>query len=167
MPFWQPGLYRDRGTSHVKGSPCRTGKALSLSLGMVTISRRRRRLPERRKPCSIGHLSHETCELGMNETLELLSTRRSAPAASLAEPGPSPEELESLLKVGSRVPDHGKLVPWRYILFEGMPSSRRRDHRRRLCQGASRSRRGQTRHRAQTSCPGAISRRGGLPCGTA
>ncbi len=55
----------------------------------------------------------------MNETLELLSTRRSAPAASLAEPGPSGEELDSLLKIASRVPDHGKLVPWRYILFEG------------------------------------------------
>jgi nitroreductase len=55
----------------------------------------------------------------MNETLELLSTRRSAPAASLAEPGPNAQELESLLKVASRVPDHGKLVPWRYILFEG------------------------------------------------
>ncbi|WP_026595771.1 nitroreductase family protein [Methyloferula stellata] len=55
----------------------------------------------------------------MNETLELLASRRSAPAASLSEPGPSPEELESLLKIASRVPDHGKLVPWRYILFEG------------------------------------------------
>jgi nitroreductase len=55
----------------------------------------------------------------MNETLELLSSRRSAPAASLAEPGPTAQELESLLKIASRVPDHGKLVPWRYILFEG------------------------------------------------
>jgi nitroreductase len=53
----------------------------------------------------------------MNETLALLSTRRSAPAASLTEPGPSPQELDSLLKIASRVPDHGKLVPWRYILF--------------------------------------------------
>jgi nitroreductase len=55
----------------------------------------------------------------MNETLELLATRRSAPAASLAEPGPNAQELESLLKIASRVPDHGKLVPWRFILFEG------------------------------------------------
>lgn len=55
----------------------------------------------------------------MNETLELLSTRRSAPAASLLEPGPNPEELEALLKIASRVPDHGKLVPWRFIIFEG------------------------------------------------
>ncbi len=55
----------------------------------------------------------------MNETLELLSTRRSAPAATLAEPGPTASELESLLKIASRVPDHGKLVPWRFIVFEG------------------------------------------------
>jgi nitroreductase len=60
----------------------------------------------------------------MNETLELLSTRRSAPAATLTEPGPTAEELESLLKVASRVPDHGKLVPWRYILFEGEARNR-------------------------------------------
>ncbi len=55
----------------------------------------------------------------MNETLELLSTRRSAPAASLAEPGPTAAELDELLTVASRVPDHGKLVPWRFILFQG------------------------------------------------
>jgi nitroreductase len=60
----------------------------------------------------------------MNETLELMSSRRSAPAATLAEPGPNAEELESLLKIASRVPDHGKLVPWRYILFEGASRDR-------------------------------------------
>jgi nitroreductase len=55
----------------------------------------------------------------MNETLNLLASRRSAPAATLTAPGPTADELESLLKVASRVPDHGKLVPWRYIIFEG------------------------------------------------
>jgi nitroreductase len=73
---------------------------------------------------SIPSSSYETCELGMNETLELLSSRRSAPAASLAEPGPTADQLESLLKIASRVPDHGKLVPWRYILFEGAARDR-------------------------------------------
>jgi len=63
----------------------------------------------------------------MNETLELLSSRRSAPAASLAEPGPNTEQLESLLKIASRVPDHGKLVPWRYIIFEGASRDRAGD----------------------------------------
>jgi len=34
-------------------------------------------------------------------------------------PGPSPAELETILTIGARVPDHGKLAPWRFILFEG------------------------------------------------
>jgi nitroreductase len=55
----------------------------------------------------------------MNATLDLLLTRRSVPAALLAEPGPSADELQTLLTVASRVPDHGKLVPWRFIVFEG------------------------------------------------
>ncbi|MGB8277617.1 MAG: nitroreductase [Methylovirgula sp.] len=55
----------------------------------------------------------------MNATIELLKTRRSAPAMSLAEPGPTAAELETLLSVASRVPDHGKLAPFRFILFQG------------------------------------------------
>jgi len=34
-------------------------------------------------------------------------------------PGPSPAELRRILSAGARVPDHGKLAPWRFILFEG------------------------------------------------
>ncbi len=37
----------------------------------------------------------------------------------LTAPGPSPAELETLLTIASRVPDHGKLTPWRFIVFEG------------------------------------------------
>jgi nitroreductase len=37
----------------------------------------------------------------------------------LAGPGPSAAELDSLLTIASRVPDHGKLTPWRFIVFEG------------------------------------------------
>jgi nitroreductase len=55
----------------------------------------------------------------MNPTLDLLKTRRSAPALSLLEPGPTPEELETLLSIASRVPDHGKLAPFRFIVFRG------------------------------------------------
>ncbi len=55
----------------------------------------------------------------MNATIEMLKTRRSAPAPSLTEPGPTPAELETLLTVASRVPDHGKLAPFRFILFQG------------------------------------------------
>ena len=53
-----------------------------------------------------------------SETLQLLSERRSSPAQILGAPGPSPEECELLLRLGARVPDHGKLSPWRFVLFE-------------------------------------------------
>ena len=53
------------------------------------------------------------------ETIDLLIARRSTVANSLSGPGPSPEELTLILKIGARVPDHGKLSPWRFIIFEG------------------------------------------------
>ena len=55
----------------------------------------------------------------MPEALELLKTRRSVKPIELTGPGPAPGELETLLTVASRVPDHGKLTPWRFIVFEG------------------------------------------------
>jgi nitroreductase len=55
----------------------------------------------------------------MNETLKLLATRRSAKVALLTEPGPTPGELETILTIAARVPDHKRLVPWRFIVFEG------------------------------------------------
>ena len=53
------------------------------------------------------------------ETLDLLLTRRSVKAAMLAEPGPTPGQLTTILTAAARVPDHKKLVPWRFIVFEG------------------------------------------------
>lgn len=55
----------------------------------------------------------------MPEALDLLKTRRSVKPMEMAEPGPSAEEIDNLLTIASRVPDHGKLVPWRFIVFEG------------------------------------------------
>ncbi|MBO0752441.1 MAG: nitroreductase [Bradyrhizobiaceae bacterium] len=49
----------------------------------------------------------------------LLKTRRSLKPDELTGPGPSPDDLETLLTIASRVPDHGKLAPWRFIVFEG------------------------------------------------
>lgn len=54
-----------------------------------------------------------------NPVLELLRTRRSVGAAKLAPPGPTPGEIEQILTIAARVPDHKKLAPWRFILFEG------------------------------------------------
>ena len=53
------------------------------------------------------------------EMLRLLAARRSLPLRSLVGPGPEEGELERLLTLAARVPDHGRLVPWRFILFEG------------------------------------------------
>jgi nitroreductase len=55
----------------------------------------------------------------MPDALALLTTRRSVKPMELAGPAPSLAEIETLLGIASRVPDHGKLVPWRFILFEG------------------------------------------------
>jgi nitroreductase len=55
----------------------------------------------------------------MPDALELLKTRRSFKAVELTGPPPSPAEIDTLLTVASRVPDHGKLTPWRFIVFEG------------------------------------------------
>jgi len=60
----------------------------------------------------------------MNDSISRLLQRRSVPPRWLGEPGPSEQEVETLLKVASRVPDHGKLVPWRFILIEGEAKSR-------------------------------------------
>ncbi|MFN3625009.1 MAG: nitroreductase [Hyphomicrobium sp.] len=54
-----------------------------------------------------------------NAILDFLSRRRSVKPDRLAAPGPSPSELETILKIASRVPDHKKLAPWRFIVIEG------------------------------------------------
>jgi nitroreductase len=53
------------------------------------------------------------------DVLTFLATRRSASAMSLAEPGPNAAELADLIRLAARVPDHGKLAPWRFIILEG------------------------------------------------
>ncbi|HLH11153.1 MAG TPA: nitroreductase [Methylovirgula sp.] len=55
----------------------------------------------------------------MNETIALLRKRRSASPVLLGGPGPTAEERNLLLTLASRVPDHGKLAPFRFIVFEG------------------------------------------------
>jgi nitroreductase len=55
----------------------------------------------------------------MTDTLSLLKLRRSVPPQFLAAPGPDAAQIDELLTVASRVPDHGKLVPWRFIVFAG------------------------------------------------
>ena len=47
--------------------------------------------------------------------LSLLETRRSGRPREMVGPGPSPEQLERILTIAARTPDHGKLFPWRFV----------------------------------------------------
>ncbi|WP_028970414.1 nitroreductase family protein [Sphingomonas sp. URHD0057] len=47
--------------------------------------------------------------------LSLLETRRSGKPRELVGPGPTPEELERILTIAARIPDHGALTPWRFV----------------------------------------------------
>ncbi|HEX6859784.1 MAG TPA: nitroreductase [Caulobacteraceae bacterium] len=53
------------------------------------------------------------------QVLSFLADRRSASAMTLRAPAPSPAELDELLRLAARVPDHGKLGPWRFVVLEG------------------------------------------------
>jgi nitroreductase len=52
--------------------------------------------------------------------LSFLKTRKSASAKAVAGPGPSAAQLDEILGIAVRVPDHGKLNPWRFVVFEGV-----------------------------------------------
>ena len=60
--------------------------------------------------------------MSFNDTssvLSFLKSRKSASVKAMGEPGPSPADIRQILEIAVRVPDHGKLAPWRFILFEG------------------------------------------------
>lgn len=51
--------------------------------------------------------------------LDTIRTRRSVSAKDMREPGPNSDQLQTLLQAAHRVPDHGKLGPWRFVVFQG------------------------------------------------
>jgi nitroreductase len=53
------------------------------------------------------------------ETLRLLALRRSTPAAALTDPGPDAADIDMMLRLAARVPDHRKLEPWRFLIVTG------------------------------------------------
>jgi nitroreductase len=54
-----------------------------------------------------------------SSVLTFLKSRKSGSAKAMAAPGPSAQQLAEILEIAVRVPDHGKLTPWRFVLFEG------------------------------------------------
>ncbi|MEO5641197.1 MAG: nitroreductase [Sphingomicrobium sp.] len=57
-----------------------------------------------------------------SSTLALLETRRSGKPREMVAPGPTPAELDRILGIAARTPDHGKLFPWRLVI---VPDDRR------------------------------------------
>ncbi len=51
--------------------------------------------------------------------LEFLKARKSVPLTQITGPGPSETELADLLEIAARVPDHGRMEPWRFIIYRG------------------------------------------------
>lgn len=58
------------------------------------------------------------------ELIEFLTHRRSNLAKAMSEPGPSESQINQMLEIAARVPDHRKLEPWRFVLFEGEARAR-------------------------------------------
>lgn len=55
----------------------------------------------------------------MSELTDYLLARKSVPIVALKEPGPGDDEIQTMIHAASRVPDHGGLAPWRFILYRG------------------------------------------------
>jgi len=69
---------------------------------------------------SVGGLCYrQRQQIAMPEAIDLLKSRRSVKPVELQGPAPNATELATLLTVASRVPDHGRLTPWRFVVFEG------------------------------------------------
>ncbi len=77
---------------------------------------------------AIESIAYEGCFCQIDFTMKLndttsvsafLKSRKSASAKAMTGPGPSKAQMDEILEIAVRVPDHGKLAPWRFILIEG------------------------------------------------
>ena len=76
-------------------------------------------LPESAIPPEVSENERCNATFESAETLALLARRRSTKVVHFSEPGPTGAELDALLRLAARVPDHGKLGPWRFLVIEG------------------------------------------------
>ncbi|MGI9402206.1 MAG: nitroreductase family protein [Rhizobiaceae bacterium] len=53
-----------------------------------------------------------------SEVLEFMTARRSVPAKTMSGPGPSEESIRKMIEIAARVPDHGKITPWRFQRYD-------------------------------------------------
>ncbi|WP_353641620.1 nitroreductase [Mesorhizobium sp. WSM2239] len=51
--------------------------------------------------------------------IDFMLKRNSAPIPELREPAPGDDEIATMIRIATRVPDHGRLAPWRFILYRG------------------------------------------------
>jgi len=59
---------------------------------------------------------------------DFLQRRRSMKVKGIGEPGPNPDQIAQILTIAGRVPDHGKMVPWRFIVLAGDARQRAGEH---------------------------------------
>ena len=85
----------------------------TMALGMASFRASTGRKQDRPLEAADAHARRAA----MTEAIDLLKKRRSPRIPDLAEPAPSDSEVETLLTVASRVPDHGKLTPWRFLVL--------------------------------------------------
>jgi len=78
---------------------------------------------------AISHFDHlqRICSQDMSGIIDFLKTRRSVKPRNMTGNAPSESEIETILTIGARVPDHGKLAPWRFIIFQGDARARAGD----------------------------------------
>ncbi|WP_344707083.1 nitroreductase [Sphingomonas swuensis] len=55
----------------------------------------------------------------LSSPLAYLASRRSGRAREMVGPGPTPDQLEAMIAIAARTPDHGKLAPWRFVVVSG------------------------------------------------
>ncbi|HEV2901107.1 MAG TPA: nitroreductase [Pseudaminobacter sp.] len=51
--------------------------------------------------------------------IDFMLKRNSAPIPELREPAPGDDEIATMIRIATRVPDHGRLAPWRFVLYRG------------------------------------------------
>lgn len=76
-------------------------------------------MPHTRLPEPPQEGAHASAAWPLPEMLALLTRRRSTKVMHLAGPGPDRVQIEAMLRLAARIPDHGKLAPWRFLALLG------------------------------------------------